>query len=99
MNISTTEQETTVNFSRTEKKAKVWTSDKLMMTKLDKLVQKDPENWSVEVQKDRDGDIVAKVYTAEKKKLISFRTDRKLSEEQRKKMGDRFRRTQNQNFT
>lgn len=77
------EQETTINFSRDEQSAKIWTSDTTMMTKLDKLVEKDSENWSCTEQKDKDGDVIAKVYIVQKKKLIAFRTDRVLSEEQK----------------
>lgn len=83
MNISTLEQETTVSFARCEKIAKIWTSDTTVMTKLDKLVARDPENWQSKEQKDRDGDIIAKEYIVQKKKLISFRAERILSDAQK----------------
>lgn len=82
MNVSTLEQETTVNFSRTEKVAKIWTSDTTVMTKLDKLVEKDPKNWACRLQKDKDGDVVAKEYIVQNKKLISFRAERIMTEAQ-----------------
>lgn len=83
MHVSLDEQETTISFTRSEESAKIWTSDSTVMTKLDKLVERDPENWSFTEQKDKDGDVVAKVYLVKKKKLISFRTDKVLTEEQK----------------
>lgn len=43
MGIPVTEQETTVSFSRDSDTASVWTSDSTVMTKLDKLVESNPE--------------------------------------------------------
>lgn len=83
MYVPINEQETTISFSRTEESAKIWTSDSTVMTKLDKLVERDSDNWSCEEQKDKDGDIIAKVYFVQKKKLIAFRADRVLTEEQK----------------
>lgn len=85
MNVSILEQETTISFARNEEFAKIWTSDSTIMTKLDKLVIRDPKNWQCEIQKDKDGDIVAKVYTVQKKKLISFRAEQILSEEEKQR--------------
>lgn len=39
MSISLMEQETTINFSRDERYAFIWTSDSTVMTKLDKRVE------------------------------------------------------------
>jgi len=83
MNVPTYEQETTVSFCRAEQTAKIWTSDTTVMTKLDKLVNRDPENWSCTLQKDKEGDVIAKEYIVQKKKLISFRSEVKLTDEQR----------------
>lgn len=83
MYVPINEQETTISFSRDDDSAKVWTSDSTVMTKLDKLVERDSENWSCTEQKDKDGDVIAKVYLVRKKKLIAFRADRVLTEEQK----------------
>lgn len=83
MNVPAIEQETTVNFGRAEQVARIWTSDTTVMTKLDKLVKRDPDNWSCNLQKDKDGDVIAKEYVVQKKKLISFRAEIKLTEEQK----------------
>lgn len=84
MNVSIAEQETTVSFSRDEKTVKIWTSDSTMMTKLDKLVERDPKNWSSNEQKDKDGDVIAKEYLVQDKKLVSFRAG--MSDEQKEKL-------------
>lgn len=93
MGIPVTEQETTVSFSRDSDTASVWTSDSTVMTKLDKLVESNPECWQL-TRTDKVGkDIVGKEYTT-KKKLISFRskvTERTLTEEQRQASAERLR--------
>lgn len=83
MNVPVLEQETTVNFGRAEKVARIWTSDTTVMTKLDKLVERDPKNWECKLQKDKDGDVIAKEYIVQNKKLVSFRAERILSEAQK----------------
>lgn len=42
---SADEQETTINISRGEDKATIWTNDNTMITKLSKLVDKNPDIW------------------------------------------------------
>lgn len=86
MNVPVYEQETTISFSRAEKVARIWTSDTTIMTKLDKLVERDPKNWECKLQKDKDGDVIAKDYMVRDKRLISFRTEKIISEEQKEKM-------------
>lgn len=83
MNVSVLEQETTVNFGRADKVARIWTSDTTVMRKLDKLVEKDPKNWKCKSQKDKDGDVISKEYIVQNKKLVSFRAERILSEAQK----------------
>lgn len=82
MNVPAIEQETTVNFGRAEQVARIWTSDTTVMTKLDKLVKRDPDNWSCNLQKDKDGDVIAKEYIVQNKKLVSFRAERVMTEAQ-----------------
>ena len=82
MNVPVMEQETTVNFGRAEKVGRIWTSDTTVMTKLDKLVEKDPKNWVCRLQKDKEGDVIAKEYIVQNKKLVSFRAERVMTEAQ-----------------
>ena len=86
MNVPVLEQETTISFSRAEKVARIWTSDTTVMTKLDKLVERDPKNWKCNLQKDKDGDVIAKDYLVQEKRLIAFRAERVLTEEQKEKL-------------
>lgn len=50
------EQETVIQISRSSDKMKIWTSDKTMMTKLDKLVSGSSE-WSCTGENKIDGDV------------------------------------------
>ena len=50
--ISLSEQETTISYNRDEDHAIVWTNDRTMITKLDKLCREAPENYQcIEVGK------------------------------------------------
>lgn len=86
------EQETTISYCRDTKVAKVWSSDRTVWTKLDKLCSKSTEYACLEEQKDRDGDIIAKVYLIRNKGLISFRSAKKvLTDAQKELVKERFR--------
>lgn len=92
------EQETTISFSRTEDGAEIWTSDKTMMTKLDRLCSESPENYKlIKADKVKGTDAVAfKTYHIADKKLISFRSrkiQRELTEEQKMEIAERFKRS------
>ena len=76
MSIPTNEQETVINFSRSDETAVVYTSDATVMTKLDKKVKNHPNTWSViEEIKDMNHQLVAKKYKVNKK-MISFRNEK-----------------------
>ena len=86
-NIPTNEQEATISFSRTEDTANIWTSDSVVMNKLDKFVEDENSPWKCTgVGKNEEGGVVCKEYTVTKN-MISFRskkiTGRKLTEEQK----------------
>lgn len=88
MALSHEEQEVHINFSRDENVAELYTSDPTWMTKLDNLVKKSPELYEV-VKKTEFG----KLYRFPKK-LISLRSSistRTISEEQKKKASERFK--------
>jgi len=75
MTIMLDEQETTISFCRVEDEASVWTSDKTMFTKFDKLCSQVPDFYECrEVARDKDGDIISKTYRIRDKRLLSFRT-------------------------
>lgn len=93
--IPTQEQETTINFSRTDDICIVWTSDKTVMTKLDRLCNTSDNYEVIKVGK-VDGAIVDKEYQIKDKSLISFRSAKKvcnLTEEQKKTYAERFKRS------
>lgn len=95
--VSYEEQETTISFSRTDDGAEIWTSDRTVMTKLDKLCAESPEFWKCKkVENFLDGSLANKVYTVTDKSLISFRSKkikRDLTEEQRAELAERMKET------
>lgn len=95
MFVSIEEQETVINISRDEKTATIWSSDRTMWTRLDKL----GSNYELlEEQKDKDGDVIAKKYLVKDKSLLSFRTQKKsMTEEQKEQARERLRRLRNEN--
>lgn len=84
------EQETVVNFSRTDKIATIWTSDTTVMTRLDKA-----EIWKC-VKEEYEADthkLFAKEYQAPKN-MVSFRSKIKtinMTDEQRKSYSERLK--------
>ena len=94
MFITVEEQETVVQFNRAEKYATIYTSDKTMMTKLDKLVENSPYYELKREEHAEDGTIVAKEYRLNEKSLVSFRStksNRTMSDEQKAKAAERMR--------
>ena len=91
------EQETIINISRTENTATIYTSDSRYMTKLDKLVENNPDEWKCTGQEKQEGDVVAKYYECQAK-YISFRSrtvKRELTEEQKEILRERMKKMQN----
>jgi len=84
--------ETTISFAYNEESVLIWSSDKTVWTIFDKLCM-ESENYSCkEVQKDRKGNIIAKVYILSDKSLMSFRKNhKKYTEEQKRVMADRLK--------
>ena len=84
------EQEISINATRTDDTAIIYCSDSTWVTKMDKLVKKSPALFKV-VREDEFG----KTYSFPKR-LISIRSGivkREYTEEQRKAMGERFRKS------
>lgn len=88
------EQETHINFSRGDERAKIYTSDATTMTKLNKLVEGQGTEWKLEeVVKSQSGEVVGKIYSCPVS-FVSFRkkrVQRNLSEEQRREIAFRLR--------
>lgn len=94
INITLEEQETTINFSRTQDAASVWTSDKTVMTKLDKLCISAPDFYKLIAEhkaQDDVGAITSKEYRISDKRMLSFRSmKRNLTEEQKRERAERL---------
>ena len=94
INITLEEQETTINFSRTQDAASVWTSDKTVMTKLDKLCNSAPDFYKLIAEhkaQDDVGAITSKEYRISDKRMLSFRSmKRNLTEEQKRVRAERL---------
>ena len=94
INITLEEQETTINFSRTQDAVDVWTSDKTVMTKLDKLCITAPGFYKLIAEhkaQDDVGAITSKEYRISDKRMLSFRSmKRNLTEEQKRKRAERL---------
>ena len=94
INITLEEQETTINFSRTQDAVDVWTSDKTVMTKLDKLCNSAPDFYKLIAEhraQDDIGAITSKEYRISDKRMLSFRSmKRNLTEEQKRERAERL---------
>ena len=93
-NIPTEEQDTTINFSRNEKGAEIWTTDRMQFTRFDKLCQTAPDYYKCLDVERVNGGIAAKKYYVSDRSLISFRTKKtklNLTDEQRQKMVERLK--------
>ena len=96
MRPSLEEQETIINISRTNGTAEIYTSDSRYMTKLDKLVKANPDEWKCTDYDKQENDIVAKYYSCPAK-YVSFRTrtvKRELTDEEREAIAGRLHRIQ-----
>ena len=80
------EMETVVNYNAGEQTATVYTRDKTVMRKLDKLVADFPDIYELINQTDID-----KTYSCPKA-YITYRKPRKLSDEQRKRAREQMKR-------
>ena len=94
------EQETTINWLRDDSIIEICTSDLTMVTKLARMVEKDPDNYKCfyyECNRDKDTGRLGNYFFEIPKKLLSFRTGGKskskknLTADQRKAIAERFR--------
>ncbi len=86
------EQETHINWSRGDSRAKIYASDVTTMTKLDKLVAAENTEWRLDKEyREKDGSVSGKFYSCPVE-FISFRSKRiVMTEEQKKAMVQRLR--------
>lgn len=78
--LSSEEQETTVQMSRTEDVACVWTSDNTTVTKIRKLMERAPDQWKlVKISTNAAGEPVGYFFECPKN-LVGFRTLRAYDE-------------------
>lgn len=84
------EQETLVNYNNEEKTATVYTADPVVQRKLDKLVEKYPNDYKCtrveHIGEGHDG----KFYWLSSKKFISFRPPVYMTDEQKKAAAERL---------
>lgn len=87
--VSSEEQETTVQMSRTEDVAYVWTSDNVVVTKIKKLMGRAPGQWKlVKISTNAAGEPVGYFFKCPKK-LVSFRAPVSFSDETKKASAER----------
>jgi len=72
MGVMLDEQETSISIMRTSDKAEIYTSDNVMIHRLDKKCKKYPDIWKCISVERSFGEIVAKVYSCPKK-MVSLR--------------------------
>lgn len=88
------EQETMINFNAAEDTATLYTADPVMIRKMDKIVEENPEQFKGEVHSRYNGEVYAKNYTFPKR-FVSIRTKdvtRNMSEEQKERAREQMRR-------
>ena len=83
--ITLEEQETVINFGWSDKDMTIYTTDRTMITKLDKLVE-DGEYEVIEEHKLQNGRVIGKTYKADKSLLTLRAKKRVLTEEQKNKL-------------
>lgn len=94
------EQETAINWLRDDDIIEICTSDLTMVTKLARMVEKDPDNYRCfyyESNRDKETGRLGNYFFEIPKKLLSFRTGsegktkKNLTADQRKAIAERFR--------
>lgn len=87
------EQETVISFNAAEDTAELYTADPVYIRKMDKLTEKNPEQFKLGRVETYQGEIVAKRYIFPKR-FLSIRSKdvkRELTEEQRKELAERLK--------
>ena len=90
---NTFEQETVIQISRNRDKASIWTSDNTQLTRIKRVMCKDPNSYvCTGVTKSKLGEVVGYAFECPKN-LIGYRTSvkRSMSDEQRKRASERLK--------
>lgn len=91
---NTSEQETTIQYSRDSKELHLYTSDNTVVTKMNKLLNAPGTNWRLEKTTYLDGEPTGYFFVCEDKGLITLRPKRqetkKLTEEEIKDRTNRL---------
>ena len=90
---NTFEQETVIQISRNRDTASIWTSDNTQLTRIKRIMRKDPNSYvCTEVTKNKLGEVVGYAFECPKN-LIRYRTSfkRSMSDEQRKRASERLK--------
>lgn len=94
--VSADEQETTINYGRTDKEAELYTSDNTVLTKIKNMFDNNDCEWKLkDVVKDQKGNVVG-VFFVVPKKLISLRAKTvksSLTEEQKRAAAERLKKS------
>lgn len=88
--LSRWEQETIINYNNEEKGASVYTADPVIQRKLDKLVEKYPDDYKLNKVEVINETQSGKFYELSSKKFISFRPPVHMTEEQKKAAAERL---------
>ena len=75
MGVPLIEQETVITYGRLDDEAEIYTSDSVMIGRLDKKVKNFPDCWKVKETGTVDGIVVSRTYICPKK-LVSLRNQR-----------------------
>lgn len=93
--VSLEEQETTVQMSKVEDVAYVWTNENTMVTKIKKLMGRAPDQWKlVKISTNAAGESVGYFFECPKN-LVGFRAPVNFSDETRKARSERFKEFRN----
>lgn len=84
------EQETVINYNNEESGASIYTADPVIQRKLDKLVEKYPNDYKCTKIDNLSDTQSAKFYELSSKKFISFRPPVHMTEEQKKAAAERL---------
>ena len=87
------EQETIISFNAAEDTAELYTADPVYIRKMDKLTEKNPEQFKLRCVEKCQGEIIAKRYIFPKR-FISIRSKdikRELTEKRRKELAERLK--------
>lgn len=84
------EQETIISFNAAEDTAELYTADPVYIRKLDKLAEKNPEQFKLGCVEKCQGEIIAKRYIFPKRFLSIRSKERRFTDEQRAELAARF---------